>query len=189
MSEAATSPSPAKTSRWVMDKAHSSIWFSAKQLGISTIRGWFREFEVDLQVEGEKPEAAKIEAKIDASSLDTGNDFRDRHLRGPDFLDVEHYPSITFRSSRVVPVTEGRLRMEGDLTIRDATRPVALAVEFHGFATGMAGERRVAFTAQTRINRTEWGLTWNVPIADALLVSEDIELTIDVSFAEETAEQ
>jgi polyisoprenoid-binding protein YceI len=187
VTEAATTASPATTSRWVMDRAHSSIWFSAKQLGISTIRGWFREFAVDLQVEGEKPETAKVEARIDASSLDTGNDFRDQHLRGPDFLDVEHYRWITFHSSRVMPVTEGHLRMEGDLTIRDATRPVALAVEFHGFATGMAGERRTAFTAHTTINRTEWGLTWNVPIADALLVSEDIELTIDVSFAEEAA--
>ena len=172
-----------------MDKAHSSVWFSAKQLGISTIRGWFREFEVDLQVEDEKPETAKVKARIDASSLDTGNEFRDQHLKGPDFLDVEHYRWITFQSNRVAPVDEGRLQMEGDLTIRDATRPVTLDVEFHGFATGMAGERRAAFTAHTTINRTEWGLTWNVPLADALLVSEDIELTIDVSFAEEAAAQ
>lgn len=79
--------------------------------------------------------------------------------------------------------------MTGDLTIRDVTRPVTLDVEFHGFGRGMAGERRAAFTAHTTINRTLWGLTWNVPIAEALLVSEEIELTIDVSFAEETEGQ
>jgi polyisoprenoid-binding protein YceI len=172
-----------------MDRAHSSILFSAKQLGISTIRGWFREFEVDLQVEGENPETAQIQARIDASSLDTGDERRDQHLRSADFLDVEHYGWIVFHSTRVEPVTGDEVHMTGDLTIRDVTRPVTLDVEFHGFGRGMAGERRAAFTAHTTINRTLWGLTWNVPIAEALLVSEEIELTIDVSFAEETEGQ
>jgi polyisoprenoid-binding protein YceI len=186
MAEAATTPTGTQTSRWVMDRAHSSIWFSARHLAISTVRGWFREFDVDLQVENEKLETARIEASIDASSLDTADERRDQHLRSSDFLDAEHYRWIIFRSTGVEPVNGDEVRMAGNLTIHDVTRPVTLDVEFHGFGTGMAGERRAAFTAHTTINRTLWGLTWNVPIADALLVGENIELVIDVSFAQET---
>jgi polyisoprenoid-binding protein YceI len=173
---------------WTLDRAHSSIWFSGRQLGISTIRGWFREFEVTLDVEDERPETATVEARIAAASLETGDPQRDGHLRSPDFLDAEHHPWITFRSTRVEPLNGEELRMDGALTIRDVTRPIALDVTFHGFGIGMAGERRAGFTGRVTLDRTEWGLTWNVPIGEALLVSREIELVIDVSFAEQEAE-
>ena len=174
------------TGRWALDPAHSSILVSGRQLGISIVRGWFREFEVELQVEDERPETARVKARVAAASFETGDPRRDAHLRGPDFLDVDRYPWIEWRSTRVEPIDEGRLRMEGELTIRDVTRPAAFDVEFHGFGIGMAGERRTAFTARTVIDRTAWGLTWNVPVGESLLVSTDIEVVIDVSFVEQS---
>lgn len=189
MTESVTRRAEPAASQWVLDRAHSSIWFSGRQLGISTVRGWFREFEVSLEVEDERPETARVTARIAAASLDTDDPQRDGHLRGPDFLDAERYPWIVFRSDRVEPIDGDELTMRGELTLKEASRPVSLDVTFQGFGTGMAGERRAAFTARTVLDRTEWGLTWNVPFGDALLVGKEIELVIDVSFAEQTPDE
>lgn len=193
MTDTATSPTepgsetgrPERSPRWVLDPNHSSIWFSGRQLAISTVRGRFRRFEVDLQIDGEDPRTARVHATIEAASLDTGMEQRDQHLRSADFLDAENHPAIEFQSDRVDPINAEELGMHGDLTIRDITRPVTLDVTFHGSGMGMAGERRVAFTARTKIDRTAWDLRWNVPVGESLLVGDELELVIDVSFAEQ----
>jgi polyisoprenoid-binding protein YceI len=117
---------------------------------------------------------------IDMASVDSGDRTRDDHLRSPDFFDVEHYPEATFRSTSLT-TSGGRGRLTGDLTIRNATRPVQLDVDYVGQVTDPWGNDRIVFSAAGLINREDWGLTWNMVLeAGGLLVSKEIRLEIDV---------
>ena len=172
--------------QWALDKVHSSINFWGRQMGVSTVRGRFNDFDVSLSVRDDRPESARIEARIRSASVDTGFPPRDQHLAGPDFLDAEHYPEIVFRSTSVESGTDDRLRMEGELTIKETTRPVSVDVRLDGITQGTAGGRRVAFIGTTVIDRRDWGLTWNMPAgSDAVLVGYEIHLEFDLTFEEQ----
>src|SRR6266536_6054475 len=119
---------------WVIDPAHSEIQFSAKHLMISTVRGRFNAFSGTIDADENNPTAATVDVQIDASSLVTGEEKRDAHLRSPDFLDVEKYPYITFKSKRVEKIDDSNGKLVGDLTIRDVTHEVTLDVEYAGQA-------------------------------------------------------
>jgi polyisoprenoid-binding protein YceI len=125
---------------------------------------------------------------MDAASIDTGQEARDQHLRSADFLETEAHPTIDFVSSRIEPAGD-RYRIHGDLTIRGVTRPVVLDAEFGGIVPNMQGGTRAAFSATTKIDRDEFGLTWNVALEQGgWLVSKDIKVEIDVAAVSETAE-
>ena len=173
---------------WRLDPVHSHLGFSGKQMVISTVRGRFGRFDATLEVEDDRPETARVEARIDATSLDTNFEFRDTHLKGTDFLDVERYPEIVFRSTSVERVDD-RLRLNGELTIRAQTRPVTLDVEFRGVVPGEGGERRAAFTAVGVFDRRDWGIVWNVPLGgDAFLVGDEIRAEIEATFVQNAVE-
>jgi polyisoprenoid-binding protein YceI len=170
------------TGTWVIDPSHSRVGFSAKHAMVATVRGQFTEFAGSLTLDGANPAASAGEVTIAATSIATSSDDRDNHLRSGDFLDVETYPELTFRSTGVKHEGGDDFVMTGDLTIRGTTRPVELEVELEGLATDPFGNERIGFSGQTTISRKDFGLTWNVALeAGGVLVSDKVKITLDVS--------
>lgn len=177
MTAPSTSTSTATT--WAIDPSHSTIEFSAKHMMITTVKGRFAELEGTVVPAGTSPAGATVNVTIKAPSIDTRTEQRDQHLRSPDFLDVERFPTITFRSTRVEGTRE-RFTLTGDLTIRDTTRPVTLDVTFEGEGQDPWGGSRMGFSATGKIDRREFGLVWNQALeAGGVLVSNDIKLQIE----------
>jgi polyisoprenoid-binding protein YceI len=170
------------TGTWTIDPTHTRVGFSAKHAMVATVRGQFNEFSGALTLDGAAPEKSSAEVSIAAPSISTGNDDRDNHVRSGDFLDVETYPELTFRSTGVRVDGGDDFVMTGDLTIRGTTRPVELKVELEGLATDPFGNERIGFTGSTTISRKDFGLTWNVALeAGGVLVSDKVKITLDVS--------
>lgn len=163
-----------------IDPAHSSIEFIARHLMISKVRGNFRQFSGTIDV-GEQPEDSKVAVDIDASSIDTGDETRDQHLRSDDFFGVEQFPAISFRSAGVAPKGDDWV-VTGDLTIRGVTQPVELHATFGGAGEDPWGNTRFGITATGEIDRERWGLTWNQALeAGGVLVSKRITLDLNAS--------
>jgi polyisoprenoid-binding protein YceI len=170
-----------KMNTWTLDPAHSQIEFAVKHMMVTTVRGQFRKFSVDVEFDEENPERSSVAAHIEASSIDTGMEARDAHLRSGDFFDAETFPELTFRSTKIEAGGDG-YRITGDLTIRGVTRPVTLDAEIGGVVPNLQGGRRAAFAATTKISRKAWGLTWNVALeSGGLLVGDDIKISLDVA--------
>jgi polyisoprenoid-binding protein YceI len=166
--------------RWTIDPAHSQVHFVVRHMMISKVRGSFREFSGTIDID-EIPERSRVEAIIRADSIDTGDPERDRHLRSPEFLDVEHYPDIRFRSASVRPGDTDHWKLTGDLTIRGVTRPITLLVEYCGTATDPWGNTRAAFLASGEINREDFDITWNQALeAGGFLVGKGVKVEVDV---------
>lgn len=181
--------------KWTFDPTHTQANFAARHMMVSTVRGSFRKVEGYLEFDPANPADAYVEAVIDVASMDsTGVEQRDQHLLSGDFLDVEQYPSITFKSTRVEPNSDNtEAKVYGDLTVKDVTKEVVLNVEFHGEGTTPYGQNIVGFEADTKINRENFGLTWNVALeTGGWLVGNDIKISIDAEFVkveEEASEQ
>lgn len=171
---------------WTLDPHHTSVSFSAKHLGVATVRGHFTKVEGEIDIDDPNdPTTARGSVAIDAASIDTGNDGRDQHLRSADFLDVANFPRITFTAKRVKAVDGDRYEVVGDLSIRGVTREVTLDYEHSGVVTDPFGNTKVGGTLSGVINRTEWGLVWNVPLGSGgVLVSEKVKLEIDGELAQ-----
>jgi polyisoprenoid-binding protein YceI len=170
---------------WSLDPHHTTVAFSAKHLGVATVRGRFTKVngEIDLD-DPNDPATGAGTITIDAASIDTGNAQRDGHLRAGDFLEAEKYPTITFTVTRVEKAGDD-YRVDGDLTIKDVTKPISLTYEHGGTVTDPYGNTKVGGTLTGTINRTDWGLTWNVPLGNGgLLVGEKIKLEIDGEITE-----
>ena len=165
---------------WIVDPSHSEVGFTVRHMMISKVRGRFRQFDGTIVV-AERPEDSRAEIFIEAASIDTRDATRDEHLRSADFLDVEHYPQITFTSTSLRPGDVGHWDMTGDLTVRDVTRQVLLDVEFTGATVDPWGNLRSGFDASTRIDRHHFGITWNQALeAGGFLVGKEILVVIDV---------
>lgn len=172
--------SPTTTS-WKIDPAHTLIEFSAKHMMFTTVKGRFAGVEGTIEYDVAQPEQSKVEARIDAASIDTRAEQRDAHLRSADFFEVERYPTITFKSSKIELQGTERARMTGDLTIKDVTRPVTLEVSLNGIGKNPYGLEVAGFTAETTINRKDFGLNWNVALeAGGVLVGDTIKITLEV---------
>lgn len=166
---------------WHIDPAHSEILFSVRHMMISTVRGKFSSFSGTVDADDQNPVAAQVKVEIQAASIDTGNEQRDTHLRSPDFLNAEQYPTITFASTNIEQVDKQHGRLHGDLTIRDVTKPVVLDVEYAGMAKSPWGTTSAGFSAETKINRKDWDLNWNVALeTGGWLVSDEIKVSIEI---------
>lgn len=169
---------------WTIDPAHSLAEFSAKHMMITNVRGRFTGVGGTLHIDEAQPDRSRVQVEIDAASIDTGVAQRDEHLRSPDFLDVAQFPQITFRSRRVEGAAkeEGdRFRVTGDLTIRDTTREVVLEAVYEGRGRDPWGGERVSFSADTRIDRRDYGLVWNQALeTGGVLVSNEIRIHLEV---------
>ncbi|PFG73728.1 YceI family protein [Tepidiforma thermophila] len=173
------SASPA-TSTWVIDPAHSSIEFAVKHMVITTVRGTFSRFEADLDIDETDLARSRAAFRIDAASIDTRQPDRDNHLRSADFFDVANHPTITFSTTNIERTGAGTYRITGDLTIRGTTRPVTFDAEVHGPAKNPFGKTVVALSVTGKINRKDFGLTWNAPLeAGGWLVGDEVRINAD----------
>ena len=164
---------------WQLDPTHSSISFSGKHMLVATVRGQFRSWQVDANIDETNLANSSGTVRIDATSIDTGVEQRDAHLRSADFFDVANHPEILFRIIRVEPKGE-EYRLIGDLTIRGVAHEVALEGEINGPIDDPWGGKRVGLSAEGKLNRKDWGLDWNVPLsAGGILVGEQIKISID----------
>ena len=174
---------------WTLDPAHSAVTFSAKHMMLTTVRGSMAIRDLELDFRPDDLAASSVRVALDAASIDTGQDARDNHLRSADFLEVDTHPAIDFVSTRIERRGD-EYAIHGDLTIRGVTRPVVLAAEYAGTAPNMQGGQRAAFSATAKIDREDFGLTWNVALEQGgWLVSKEIKIQIDlaVTSSEEAA--
>jgi polyisoprenoid-binding protein YceI len=166
---------------WTVDKVHSSVEFAVKHMMFTTVRGRFTAFEIEVDFDEANPERSSVEARIEAASIDTREEKRDAHLRSADFLDAEQYPYLIFKSKRVEPVGKGHYRIVGDLTVRGVTREAVLDSEFVGTGKNPWGATVAAFSAETKIDRKEFGLTWNAALeTGGVLVSDDVKIQLEI---------
>lgn len=166
-----------------IDPAHSSAQFTVRHMMITNVRGGFSSVQGTVVYDPDSPGDTSIEAVIDAGSINTLDAQRDTHLKSGDFLDVEKYPNITFKSKKVVPADDGELTVTGDLTIHNVTREVVLKVE--GPSTEGKdpwGNYRMGASATTRIKRSDFGLTFNAALeTGGVLIGDDLKLELEVS--------
>lgn len=176
---AATMPLHAAT--YKIDADHSTVMFKVRHL-IGKVTGRFDKFEGSFVYEKDKPKAWKTQTTIQASSINTNTVKRDEHLRSPDFLEVQKYPTITFVSKKVTDIQGNKFKIIGDLTIRGVTKSVALDTEFLGEGKDPWGNEQADFTAKLTIDRKDYGLTWNQAVeTGGVLVGDEVEIQLDIS--------
>jgi polyisoprenoid-binding protein YceI len=164
---------------WKLDPAHTTVEFTAKHMMITTVKGRFAELEGTIVADSENIADSEVTATMRAASLDTRSDQRDTHLRSADFLDIEKYPDVTFKSTRIEGTKE-EFKLTGDLTIRGTTRPITLDVTYEGSGKDPWGGTRMSFNATGKFDRRDFGLTWNVALeAGGILVSNDVKINIE----------
>jgi polyisoprenoid-binding protein YceI len=175
--------------KWFFEAGHTAAEFRARHMMVTWVRGHLKDIHGTLEYDPENPRAAKVEATIDARNLWSGERDRDAHLKSPDFLDVEKYPTITFQSTGVEMAGADRAKISGELTIRGVTRPVTLDARALGqwqtpwWEDGVdkGPKTRAGFMAKTRINRKDFGVNWSGMLdRGGLVVSDDVDITIDV---------
>jgi polyisoprenoid-binding protein YceI len=169
---------------WNIDPAHSVAEFKVKHMMISNVKGQFSKLSGTLSLDESGHHNSRVEVSAEAASIHTGDDQRDAHLKSPDFFDVEKFPTLTFKSSDVRVINDGELSVAGDLTIHGVTRKVNFAVE-GPTPPGKDpwGNTRIAVSATTKINRKDFGLTWNAALeTGGILVGEEVTITLDVQF-------
>jgi polyisoprenoid-binding protein YceI len=171
---------------WQLDPYHTQVEFSARHLGMMTVRGYFDELSATADIDPGHPEAASVEVTISTASVRTNNGIRDNDLRSSNFLEVEKYPEIKFRSTSVEPSGADHYKLTGDLTIKETTHPVVLDVVRYGEFNdpGMMGHR-IAYGATTKINRRDFGLSFSMMLDGRLVVSEEIQITIEGELVEQ----
>jgi len=169
------------TTNWASDASHSDIGFKIKHLMITSVKGNFSKFDASATTENEDFSTASITFSADVASINTGNTDRDGHLQSPDFFDAASFPKISFKSSSMVKKDEENYTLNGDLTIRDVTKPVSLDVEFGGIVKDPYGQTKAGFTIDGKINRSDFGLTWGaLTEAGGVVLSDEVKLVCEV---------
>lgn len=169
------------TGIWAIDKAHSEIGFSVRHAGISKVKGKFTEFDASIHAKEDLSDFT-VAAVVETASFDSGSPDRDAHVKSPDFFDVQQFPHITFDSTDLIH-ENGKLKMQGNLTIKAVTLPVVFDVELNGVATDPFGNVRAGAEATTVISRKDFGITWNAVMeTGGMLVSDKVTLVLDLSF-------
>jgi polyisoprenoid-binding protein YceI len=164
-----------------IDPQHTTVSFKIRHI-LTPVQGYFRKFEGTFDYDPEKPESWKTEATIDAASIDTNVEERDKHLRSADFFDVAQFSTITFKSTGLTDVTPASAKLNGLLSIHGVEKPVTLDLEIHGVVTDPWGNTIASFTGATKINRKDFGLNWNQALETGqVLVGEEVTIVLDVA--------
>ena len=175
---------------WNIDPSHSAIAFSVRHMVISKARGRFTKWSGELQFDADKPRASSVQVTIDPASIDTAEAQRDAHLRSADFLDVEKFPTASFRSTKVEEVESGVYRVIGDLTVHGVTKPVVLDVTYEGTGKDPWGGERAGFSGGTSIDRKDFGLRWNQALeTGGVLVGDKVELMLEIEAVKQAAQK
>lgn len=176
---------PALTT-WTIDPVHTAVEFAVKHLMITTVKGRFTGVSGSVRTDEGNAATGEAEVLIDAATIDTREPQRDAHLRSADFFDVEKFPTLTFRSTRVFDLSGGTFKLAGQLTIHGVTRDVVLDVTSEGRTKDPWGGERAGFAATTRINRSDFGLRWNQTLeTGGLLVGEEVKISLDVQLVKQ----
>ena len=171
---------------WNLDASHSELGFKVKHMMITNVSGSFGKFDVTVETDGDDFSTAKIDFTADVASVTTGSEQRDGHIKSPDFFDKANYPEMKFVSTEIKNLGNDNYELHGNLTINAITKPATLNVEFGGMGIDPWGNAKVGFTLNGKINRTEWNLLWNAPLAaGGLLVSEEVRIHADVQFSKQ----
>jgi polyisoprenoid-binding protein YceI len=182
-----------KTTIWQLDPAHTTVEFAVKHMMFTTVRGRFKTFSGAIHITERESDQSRVEVTIDAASIDTGVPDRDVHLRSADFLDVETYPTIVFRSTRVDGAhrKEGdRFKVAGELEIRGKRMPVTLDATFEGLGADPWGKQRAGFAGRAEIDRREWGLRWNQALeTGGVLVANSVKIEIEAQAVKQEGNQ
>jgi len=164
---------------WKFDPMHTQVEFSAKHLGMMTVRGLFTEVTAGGTIDPERPEQTSIEATINTASIRTHNEQRDNDLRSSTFLEIDKYPTMTFKSTHVEHVGGDRYRLTGDLTIKGTTKPVTLEVVKYGEFNDPRMGHRIGYAAQAQINRKDFGMRFDAMLDGKFIVSDEIQINIE----------
>ncbi len=168
-------------SKWTVDSAHSSVEFSVKHMMIAKVKGVFNEFTANIEADPTDLTTAKIDFTVDLASIDTRNNDRDAHLRSADFFDVENNPSMTFKSTGIENTGDGEYDVTGDLTIAGVASPETFSVTFEGQGKDPWGNEKVGFSAEGKIKRSDYGLTWNAALeTGGVLVGDAIKISLQI---------
>jgi polyisoprenoid-binding protein YceI len=174
---------------WEIDASHSHAAFSVRHMMVSTVRGRFNVMRGHLHIDEQQPSNSWVDAEVDAASIDTHDEKRDAHLRSADFFEVDIYPTITFKSTRIEHLGGQEYKVTGDLTMHGVTRQVTFDAEYSG-QSNMMGVQRAGLSAKTRINRKDFGLGWGAVVeAGAVAVSENVAIEIDLEAVQAPAAQ
>ena len=173
--------------KWKVDNAHTLVQFSAKHMMVSKVRGTFDRMKVEVEYDDQHPEDTRVQVEIEAASVNTRFEMRDKHLRSADFFDVANHPIIRYISKRVELIDEKHARLYGDLTVRGVTQEIILKVESPGITRTPWGTVYAGFKARTKVNRKKWNLNWNQVVeAGAVMVGDEVTIDVELGL---TAEQ
>lgn len=171
---------------WTIDPSHSEIQLSVRHMMISKVRGRFESFSGTVDFNEENPAASSVDVTIDAGTINTRDAQRDGHLKSADFLNVEEFPALSFKSKRVEVVGQNKGRIYGELTIRDISREVVLDAEYTGQAKSPWGTTSAGFSATTSFDRKEWGLGWNQALeTGGILVGDKVDVSIELELVKQ----
>lgn len=172
--------------KWAIDPAHSEIHFKVRHMMVSNVTGSFGKFEGSAESENDDFQDADIEFSADVASISTNNTDRDNHLKSDDFFNAEQYPKLTFNSTSFTKKSDSDYELKGDLTIRDVTKPVTLAVEYNGTAVDPYGQTKAGFEISGKINRKDYNLKWSaVTEAGNVVVSDEVRLVLNVQLVKQ----
>ncbi len=170
--------------KWSLDKTHSEIQFKARHLMITNVTGVFKNYEATIETDENDFTNAEITFTAEVDSLTTGNDQRDAHLKSDDFFNAEKYPQLKFVSTGMEKKDDNSYTLHGDMTIRETTKRISLAVEFEGIVQDPWGNTKAGFTITGKLNRKDFGLNWNVVTeAGGVLVSEEVKINCSIQLA------
>ncbi|MBK9730598.1 MAG: YceI family protein [Chitinophagaceae bacterium] len=171
------------TVKWTLDTAHSQMQFKVRHMMLTTVTGEFKEFEVNAETEGIDFSTAKISASANIASVTSGSEQRDTHLKSDDFFNAEKFPKLSFESTSLVHAGDDHWILQGDLTIRDITKPVSFDVLYMGMIDDPWGNKKVGFEVNGKVKRKEFGLMWDVVTeAGGVVVSEDVRIHCNMQF-------
>lgn len=172
-----------KTTKWLLDPAHSELTFKIKHLMISNVSGAFKNFSAKATTEGTDFSKANINLTAEMNSISTNNEQRDAHLRNSDFFEVEKFPQLKFTSTRIEQTDDESFNLYGNLTIKGVTKPVKLTMEFNGIMKDPYGQEKAGFLVSGKIKRSDWGINLNVPLeTGGLMLGEEVRIQSEVQF-------
>jgi len=175
-----------ETTKWGLDPMHSEINFKVKHMMIANVSGGFTKFNVEATTEGNDFTNAKVNFTADVNSITTHNEQRDGHLKSPDFFDSAKFPEAKFVSTSITKKSDDEYTMHGNLTVKDVTKPISLHVNFGGIGKDPYGNTKAGFTIEGKINRKDFGLTWNAALeTGGVLVGEDIKIHSEIQLAKQ----
>lgn len=172
--------------KWISDPTHSELLFKVKHLMITNVKGEFRKFTASYSGSGDDFDATSVRVEIEADSIFTNNEDRDKHLKSADFFDTDGFDKLIFQGKSAEKKDEDTFILRGDLTIKDVTRELTLEAEYGGIAKDPWGNAKAGFSLSGKINRKDWGLTWNAALeSGGVLVSDEVKITAEVQFTKE----